>query len=198
MSTRIQSKIIERVPVVLIALLLGCASLTAAPTATESLSTSGPACVGKKAPWFAGWTPENRVTNLRKVTDRLKAKNKKAAVLVFFGTWCKPCEAGLKKLKSELARLDAADAELVFVAYLMGDPADEVAPWLAARGFGGHTLIIDKFGEVSRAFGGEIKTRNGSSAELPKTVVLDQSGIVRAIFGREGPDYVDRLVQAVP
>lgn len=183
--------------VLMFVLTQGLASSQASPPKTESLQQSGDARVGSPAPWFAGWTPENRVTNLKKITADLKAKKKKAAVLVFFGTWCKPCEDGLRKLKREASKLAVVDAELVFVAYLMGDPAEKVAPWLAARGFAGDTLIIDKFGEVARAFGGEVKTRNGSSAELPKTVVLDRGGVVRGIFSREGEDYVDRLVEAV-
>ncbi len=169
---------------VLLTLTLGAAPLT------ESLERSGPLVVGEAVPWFSGWTPDDRVLN----RDRLLSTAPGGVALVVFATWCAPCAKGLDRLAAGRAKLEAANVRPVLVAYR--EEADVVLPWLAKRGWAGATLLVDRFGVTATALGVVTRTKDGEKARLPRTVVLAADGEVRAILGREGDDYVDRIVEA--
>ena len=155
---------------------------------TERLNAAGRAVVGEAAPWFAGWTPDGRVLNRTKVLSRPG----KAHALVLFATWCKPCEVGLKALAGHRAELAKAGVTVTLVA--VGEAPEVVQPWLAARALGEVPLLIDKFGAASQALAGQAGAEGGAGTlALPRTVVLAPDGTVKAIFGREGPDYIEAL-----
>lgn len=158
------------------------------------LDATGPVKVGDTAPWFAGWTAKDRVFNR---TRLLATPGARGHVLVFFATWCKPCEAGLKQLAAARPRLEAAGLTVTLVDY--GEEASVGTPWLAARGLGEARTLFDRYGTVAFAFGVELRTEGGARrARLPRTIVLDPAGTVRRIIGREGEDYVERLLDALP
>ncbi len=161
--------------------------------ATEALPKAGPAVVGSEAPWFSGWTPENQVLN----RDTLSARFPEARgfALVVFQTTCKPCEKGLLAMRDGAAKLDAAKVEPVLVA--LREEAKVVQPWLKARGLGGQVLVLDRFGVATAALGATARGRKGT-AVLPHTVVMDAQRVVRAIFGTEGSDYIERVIAALP
>ncbi len=163
----------------------------AATTTTESLEKSGPLVVGTEAPWFSGWTPDDQVIN----RDRLLKAAPNGVALVVFATWCAPCVEGLKRLAAGRDALEAAGVRPVLVAYR--EEAEVVTPWLAARGWKDTTVLIDRFGVAATALGVVTQSKEGERARLPRTVVVSGDGTVRAIFGREGDDYVERIVAAV-
>ncbi|MBK8015295.1 MAG: redoxin family protein [Betaproteobacteria bacterium] len=150
---------------------------------TESLTASGQARVGAPAPWLAGWTLDDKVWNLRKafadtMTDRV--------ALVFFATWCAPCREGIRQLAARAADLRAARVSVVLVNY------QEDAP--RVRGFldgpPAFPVVVDRFGACETAY-----LRSGDDqVRLPRTVVVGRDLAVRAIYGAEGPDYVDRII----
>jgi len=155
------------------------------------MNTSGEATVGRESPWFAGWNLDNRVVN-KKIL--LKKNPGKGCVLVFFATWCEPCKKGLSVLEANLSRLRQANLVPVLVAYRQD--AGEVRPWAARNGLKTVHIILDRFGKASLAFGAAVMKGESESASLPRTVVLDPIGRVRAIFGQEGDDYMDRILAA--
>lgn len=157
---------------------------------TVSLKKSGQAKVGAEAPWFSGWTPDNLVLNRTRVTERPG----RAHLLLFFATWCKPCEAGLSALVQRREDLRSAGVDVVLVAYK--EEAEKVAPWLAERGLGGEALLLDRFGQVARAFGAETGKAGKERSALPRSALLDGGGIVRALYSKEGDDFVDTIVAA--
>jgi peroxiredoxin len=162
--------------------------------ATVALEASGRAAVGKEAPWFSGWTADNRVINRTRLA---KAPGTKAVAMVFFATWCVNCKQGLKAVAAQAERLKEAGVTLALVDYR--EDARDVVPWLKDLGVNAEFVVYDKFGEIARAFGAaRSKPGNGDAedAALPLTVVFDPSGAVRAIFAQEGPDYVERLLAA--
>jgi peroxiredoxin len=200
------------VPVALIVSALSCASASTTPVAPSEPSNARVAesslssrasetlRVGQPAPWLAGWSANdsNEVINLQKILDELKRRDGRGVAVVFCATWCSHCRPGLAHLRAALPRLRAAGLDLVFVAYLEQDePPDGVAPWLEAQGLGGHRLIIDKYGRISSAYGVEARSDDKIVVTLPRTVVLDQAGVVRAILEREGEDYVMRILSSV-
>ncbi len=174
----------------LIVLLLG------APAASSELlpASDGGLKLGAPAPWFAGWTADDRVFNRTHLLDH---KDARAHVLVFFATWCGPCEAGLRRIAAARTRLEAAGLNVVLVDY--GEAAAVGAPWLAARELAWAPTLYDRYGAVAFAFGVELRAKDGArKSRLPRTFVLGPAGAVRRIVGREGSDYVDRLLDALP
>lgn len=161
-----------------------------APPMTMMLPRMGGIEVGKPAPWFAGWTLDDRVLN----RTRLLATTPTARVhaLVFFATWCRPCLKGLTGIAAARAQLEAAGVRVVLVDFR--EHAATVKPFLKTHGLQGLPVIVDKFGAVAQAFGAS----DGKTARLPRTVLLDAEGVVRGIFAAEGADYVERLIKTVP
>ena len=175
----------------LAALLLASVLLGAAPGSTESLETSGEARVGAAAPWFAGWTPSGRVFN------RTAMLNSKARgyIVILAASWCAPCEVGMKLLAAERPALSREGVQLVVIA--VSDEGAKVRAWLAGHGMSDVDVILDDFGRVAETLGARASVGNRSETSLPRTLVLDAQGNVRAIFGREGPDFVERLRTAL-
>ncbi len=171
-----------------VVLLLALAAPALAAERTVALERSGDAVVGQPAPWFAGWTPGNEILNRTKLLQRPG----KAHALVFFATTCAPCERGLRALAARRGDLVAQGLDLVLVA--IGEPAEVVGPWLAARDLADATVLLDPFGRAARALGGAEVEGGREVLRLPRTVVIGADGKVRAIFGEEGADYADRML----
>jgi hypothetical protein len=155
------------------------------------VSLPGPPTVGVPAPWFAGWTPADGILNRTRLLQRPGTLH----VLVLFATTCAPCEAGLKALAARRADLAAAHVDLVLVA--VGEQAEVVSPWLARRGLGDATVLLDPFSRAALALGAIEIAGDRQLVRLPRTVVLDGEGIVRAVFAEEGADYADRVLAEV-
>jgi peroxiredoxin len=181
--------------------ILTLAALTSAPSAaraddaatsrtatqTESLARLGRLRVGDPAPFFAG--PDVRAPERAINRTKLLAA-KRPFVLVFWATWCSPCRVGLAELRAAGERLKASGLEVVLVNYR--EPQDDVAAFLDAERLDGFSALLDKFGAVAKEF--EVAPRE--TASLPKTFVVQVDGRIAAIFGAEGPDYVDRVIAA--
>jgi peroxiredoxin len=154
---------------------------------TEQLQTSGKATVGQPAPWFAGWTAQDRVLN----RTRLLKQSASGHALLFFATWCKPCEVGLAQVQAQHAALQAAGLNVILVA--VGQSAEDVQPWLKARKLDAFPLLIDRFGTIALAFGAQTIADGTATTQLPRTALLAPDGTVRALLGREGPDFIELL-----
>jgi len=163
--------------------------LLASPT--QSLQKSGPVEVGAPVPWFSGWTLDNQVLNR---TRLLQDPHARGFALVLFARWCKPCERGLRLLAEQKQRLKSEGVRVVLIGYR--EDAAALIPWLRERRLDDADLLIDRFGVASVALGAAHKSAKGEKATLPRTVVLDRRGDVRAVFGKEGADYVDRIIAA--
>jgi peroxiredoxin len=153
---------------------------------TVRLDQLGTLKPGVAAPWFAGWTLQDQVLNR---TRLLKSKHR-AHALVFFATWCTPCVRGLKMLQAQRADWQAAELNVVLVNFR--EAPETIRPFLAKHGLSDLPVMLDKFGQVAQAFG----VSDGRSARLPRSIVMDADGKMRAFFGAEGPDYVPALIEA--
>ena len=163
---------------------------------TVALSSSGQARVGETSPWFAGFLAGGgqRVVNPTLLASQLDKENNHALAILFFGTWCKPCEAGLRRLAAEREALRRAGVSLLLVALVEdGESLDGVATWVTARGLGDVPLVIDRFAQIARPFGAESVESGRVKRELPLTAVLGADGKIKALFGAEGADFVLRL-----
>jgi thiol-disulfide isomerase/thioredoxin len=151
---------------------------------TVKLKRSGEAKVGSMAPSFGLW-------GLRGdgpfVLDKLRKEPKPAPLLVTFGaSWCPPCREGLPRFKA----LAEKHPEMRLVLINLDRKAADARAWLAEAGYTGIALH-DKFQVCAKLYGaaGEKKT------SLPKTVLVDAKGRVRAIYSIEGAD-LERVIEA--
>ena len=104
----------------------------------------------------------------------------KVTVLDFWATWCRPCRASLPRLDA-LAR---RHPEALFVAVNLDDPAAARAMFDAA---GYRMTLVADDGQTSERYG---------VTTIPHTVVLDRTGVVRAVF-RGGGLEVDAAIEAL-
>ena len=185
----------------------GTRGASATPPRTVSLDISGETRVGQMAPWFSGWRLGTReVLNRDKL---LKSGATRGYVMTVFATWCKPCKRGLRMLADGRTRLAHRGLSVLLVNSELADiEAAELRTWLAAQGHNDTAVLLDRFGATAAAFGavdrfpggkGQDKTQvSRERTSYPRTIVLDSTGKVLAVFGIEGPDFVDRILAAVP
>jgi thiol-disulfide isomerase/thioredoxin len=88
-------------------------------------------------------------------------------ILNFWATWCTPCERELPTIARYLQDEDA----LPVLAINIGETAEQVAPWLEARGLlGAIPVLLDTETQVQGRYG---------VLGLPTTYGLDVEGVVR-------------------
>ncbi|MEE2785882.1 MAG: TlpA disulfide reductase family protein [Myxococcota bacterium] len=149
--------------------------------------------IGEKVPWFAGWRPNDTVVNRTKFLSTIRGKG---AVIAVFATWCVECRVGLHALAKNRARLKKAGIEVLLVAY--EEAATRVQAFLKMHDLAWAEVMLDKFGTASTALGAVRLGDDGRIVvSLPVTVVVDPAGVMRGIFTREGPDYVDRILTSL-
>ncbi len=159
------------------------------PTLLVAALLAGPA-VGTPLPWFAGWDAEDRVINRTMVLQ----EPADGRVVVLFATWCAPCEKGLAAMRGARGGLlKGADVTLV----ACGESPDVVQPWLAARGWGDARVIYDRFGTIARDLGVEQRGAGKRTMTLPRVVVADRAGVVRAVLDGSAAHDVRRIAAAL-
>jgi thiol-disulfide isomerase/thioredoxin len=112
---------------------------------------------------------------------RLDELRGRVVVLDFWATWCKPCLVSLPKLDALQVKHGAAG--LVVVAINLDDPALARTLWDEKRWQ--MTLVLDSGGAADRY----------GVSSIPHQVVLDRSGVVRAV--RRGAGKSDELAALV-
>jgi peroxiredoxin len=156
--------------------------LSAAPAATVKLQESGAAKVGGAAPSFGGWDLSGRkVLTL----DGLRRTPTLAPLLITFGaSWCKPCNAGLPRLRA----LAGKHPEMRLVLIDVESDQQKAQEFAQRTGVDG-AAILDKFEQIAKTYGVAGAQQDGNeSMALPRTFLLDTMGKVRAIYREEGAD----------
>jgi len=160
------------------------AAKKAAADTTETLAASGSARPGGTAPWLAGWTIDDQVFNIRKALAKQPSRR---LVITFWASWCAPCRVGMDALDAAADTLQKAGVTVVQVN--VAEEEDVVRAFLAENPTR-HLVVLDRFGQTRMAWLEDA----GGGFRLPRTVLVDSAGIVTAIFGKEGSDYVDRVL----
>ena len=156
--------------------------LATAPVNTVKLQESGSAKVGSSAPSFGGWDLSGRkVLTL----DGLRRTPNMAPLLITFGaSWCKPCNAGLPRLRALAGKHPELRLVLIDVE-ADGQKAQEFAQRAGVDG----PAILDKFEQIAKTYGVAGAQQDGNeSMALPRTFLVDTMGKVRAIYREEGTD----------
>ena len=87
-------------------------------------------------------------------------------ILNFWATWCVPCERELPIF----ARFMQEQDEVAVLAINIGETAEQVQPWLDARGLGSIPVVLDENLNVRDQYG---------VFSIPVTFGLDGEGVVR-------------------
>ena len=174
-----------------IALTLSFSTLWASPT--EKMQSSGEAHIGTTIPRLVGY-PLGSAQPFTTDSYFGKAVNHpKGIAYVVFATWCKPCVKGISELTTHALKLKNAGIQVVLLN--MQEESDVVGPWTQAQKIPASFLVIlDEWGTEAKKLG--VK-KNDGTAKLPLTVVTDGQGTVKAIFGKEGPDYLKLIFDSV-
>ena len=165
-------------------LALGLVDPAAALETTEALQRSGRAVVGEAAPFLSGWTASNKVFSTTKV---FKDQSIRECVLVFWASWCPPCLNGMKMLSAAENRFADRGIQIVLVNY--SETLEKVQEFLEKYPQP-YPIVIDRWQKSSETY---LADEKGAVA-LPRTVLIDRAGLVKAIFSTEGEDYVERIL----
>jgi peroxiredoxin len=90
-------------------------------------------------------------------------------VLVFWATWCQPCQQELTAMDRLYAAKKARGLRVYAISIDSPDTAAQVVPWVEREGYG-FEVLIDRETEVL--------TRFNPRGDIPYYVVLDASGKV--------------------
>lgn len=171
------------------ALFIGLLAVSVAPAfattgKTEALPRSGQAIVGEQAPFLSGWTVENKIFNTAKV---FKDESVEECALVFWATYCLPCLNGLKMLAAAEERFAERGIRIVLVNF--SELPEKVQRFLTDNPQP-YPVVLDRWQKNAKTY---LADENGA-VTLPRTVLIDRSGVVKAIFSTEGNDYVERIL----
>jgi|YNPNPStandDraft_1061719.scaffolds.fasta_scaffold18413_2 peroxiredoxin len=160
-------------------LCLATAVVEAGGDKTLKLPDSGQVRVGGKAPGVASWDLENQLVTLASL---LRQEGTRAVLLSFYASWCKECPAGLKALESGKERLAQAGVRVLLVN--SGEPRETVSAFHRNLGLS-LRVILDEFKQISKSYG---------VSGLPRSFLVGKDGNVRAIYIREGEDFVEQIL----
>ena len=91
-------------------------------------------------------------------------------VLDFWATWCGPCVKALPELIEKTSQFDKKD--VVFIAVNQGETRKMISTFLKKKKLQGLTVALDKKQNIGRDY----KVQG-----IPKTVIIDQEGIIRHV-----------------
>ena len=134
--------------------------------------------VGKAAPDF-------ELNDLRRRRVRLSAyKGKLPVVLIFWATWCAPSTRDMPALNDfvEIAR----KVGVAVFAINLGEQAETVQSFVAARGYQGNVLL-DPEKETLSAF---------RISSIPVTILIAKDGTIQSYFLGSSPEVRTQIRQA--
>ncbi len=121
---------------------------------------------GDRAPPFAMRDLNRTIFSIRDHTGKTAKEPKKAILLVFFATWCKPCMKEIPIIKRIYRRWKGKgrDVEVVYVGLAQG--AKELAPFAKKKKLPWR-VVPDSFGLLARRYG---------ASQLPHLFIIDGEG----------------------
>ena len=144
----------------------------------------GPVKVGKALPTIAGWTLKENLWSSR----RAFSNNKNITIISYFSTSCKPCIPGLKSLH----KLNNDETNVILVALEQSKASVEI--FLKKHNVKADEVILDKYSKIAQRHG---VASSSQKANIPKTFLMDKSGVVRVIYKTEGSDFETHIKQAM-
>jgi peroxiredoxin len=187
-----------RVPVLVIFLIFPLLGLVAALVII--LSGDAPGATGEPTPlpvrlpsatqpqWQNATAPDFELRALDQTMVALSAYRGRIVFLNFWATWCVPCERELPAFQDFMRDQTGDDSPLV-LAVNIGEPFDQVDPWLRGRGLGDIPVLLDVYFDTADLYG---------IGPIPVTFVLDENGVIRHTkFGEMTREEMDAYIEAV-
>jgi len=127
---------------------------------------------GDAAPTFTMRDLNGKMVSLSHHTGSSPQEPRKAVLMTFFATWCKPCKKEIPIIKDIHKRWNSHGVEVVYVG--MSQSAKDLKPFAKAVKFPWR-MVPDTFGLLSRRYG---------ASRLPHLAIVDQQG--RIAFQHRG------------
>jgi phosphate/phosphite/phosphonate ABC transporter binding protein len=139
--------------------------------------------VGDRAPPFAMRDLDRQVFSLRNHTGADASEPRKAVLMVFFATWCKPCMKEIPIVKRVQKRWTGKgrDVDIIYVGLSQG--AKELAPFAKEHALPWR-VIPDSFGLLARRYG---------ASQLPHLFIVDRQGKIAFQHRGIAPDLYTTL-----
>jgi peroxiredoxin len=131
--------------------------------------------IGKKAPGIS-------TKNLKGEDFKLSDHKGKVIVLDFWATWCGPCVRALPELQKATSSFNKK--EVALLAVNQGESKKVISKFLKKKQLKALSVIMDE----SRKIGGDYKVKG-----IPKTVIIDQNGVIRYVHVGFSPEIGNRL-----
>lgn len=129
--------------------------------------------------------PDFELTDLDGNGVKLSDLRGKVVILDFWATWCGPCRIGMPIVNKVAGEF--ADQGVVMYAVNLREPVDRVKPFVQKLPFK-LNVLLDTDGSVARQY--EIRA-------IPRTLVIDRKGVVRADHSGVSEDTERELTSEV-
>ena len=133
------------------------------PSDTETAVKATDPLIGQKAPNF-------QTQFLNEEEFKLSDQKGKVVILDFWATWCGPCVRALPELQKATSSFNKNNVALLAVN--QGESKKVISKFLKKKQLKALSVIMDE----TRKIGGDYKVKG-----IPKTVIIDQKGVVRHV-----------------
>lgn len=135
--------------------------------------------VGKQAPDFKLALLDGQPADLK------GHRGKRIVILEFWASWCAPCATALRTT-TDVTRAFEKDG-VVLVTVNQRENPKTVTAYLKKQKLS-CSVALDKDGAVCRSYGG---------SSIPRTIIIDKSGVVRAVFEGLTPNMRAEMKQTI-
>jgi peroxiredoxin len=140
------------------------------PNSRSSQSSDAETAVKEKDPLIGQKAPDFQTQFLNEEDFKLSEQKGKVVILDFWATWCGPCVRALPELQKATSRFNKNNVTLLAVN--QGESKKVISKFLKKKQIKALSVIMDE----TRKIGGDYKVKG-----IPKTVIIDQKGVVRHV-----------------
>ena len=140
------------------------------PNSGSSQSSDAETAVKEKDPLIGQKAPDFQTQFLNEEEFKLSDQKGKVVILDFWATWCGPCVRALPELLKATSSFNKNNVALLAVN--QGESKKVISKFLKKKQLKALSVIMDE----TRKIGGDYKVKG-----IPKTVIIDQKGVVRHV-----------------
>jgi peroxiredoxin len=152
------------------------------PNSRSSQSSDAETAGKEKDPLIGQKAPDFQTQFLNEEEFKLSDQKGKVVILDFWATWCGPCVRALPELQKATSSFNKNNVTLLAVN--QGESKKVISKFLKKKQLKALSVIMDE----TRKIGGDYKVKG-----IPKTVIIDQKGVVRHVHVGFSPGMGERL-----
>ena len=152
------------------------------PNSRSTQSSDAEIAVKEKDPLIGQKAPDFQTRFLNEEEFKLSDQKGKVVILDFWATWCGPCVRALPELLKATSSFNKKNVALLAVN--QGESKKVISKFLKKKQLKALSVIMDE----TRKIGGDYKVKG-----IPKTVIIDQKGVVRHVHVGFSSDMGERL-----